>query len=89
MTTSILDIAREDGDRLAKNSLAVRIKGPAAKKKKTLKAVTNYFTRNRFRELYRAHVLRSRRRSCSDRECDLAYHEAVEKADGQANQVQA
>ena len=73
--TTILEIAMEDATALADASVAMRAKITDRDD------VLEYFTRRTFRSLYRAHILRTRGRNPSNRECDIALREAM--ADGQ------
>lgn len=63
---------------MADKSIAVRGKIHDQQK------VEAYFTRKRWRDLYRSHILMTRGRTPSDRECDLALEEAMEDTDGSA-----
>jgi len=74
MSASIIDIAREDGAKLARESLAVKagIRDQFQ--------VEQHFTEKRFKELYRAHISRTRKRPASNRECMLAMDEAMKDA---------
>ena len=71
---TILDIATEDAEDLAAKSVAVRSKAVEHIQAK------EHFLRKRYRNLYRAHILRTRGRTPSTRECDLALDEAMENA---------
>ena len=73
---TILDIAKEDGAKMAAKSVAVRFKIAEAGK------VTDHFTRKRFHELYRDFILHSSGRNPSARECDIALSEANEDDNG-------
>lgn len=70
--TTILDIAEEDGRKLAERSIACRRDGADRGQ------VIEYFTRKRFRELYRDKIFRERRRTPSNRECDIALAEMID-----------
>ena len=73
--TTILDIAIEDGEKLAKQSAAVLSSAGE------LKDVSAYFIKKRFSELYRAQIIREYGRNPSKRECLLALKEAQEAAE--------
>jgi hypothetical protein len=72
MSVSLLDIAKEDGAKLAGNCIAVS-RGVSEPED-----ATKYFTRKRFRTLYREWIMRNYARSATDRECDLALQEAID-----------
>jgi hypothetical protein len=77
VTVSLLDIAKEDGAKLAGNCIGVSrgVSDP--------EDAVEYFTRKRFRSLYRAGIMRQYGRNASNRECDLALKQAMEdKTDG-------
>lgn len=72
---TILDIAKVDAKDLSEKSVAVRSGVLTAEEGE------KYFLRKRYRNLYRANILRTRGRSPSTRECDIALEEALEGED--------
>ena len=71
MATTLLDLAQEDGKKLASKSVAIKLD------KDKEPEILEYFTMKSFRSLYRAYILNTRGRNPSNRECDIALAEAI------------